>query len=154
MEKLKEFLMELTFLLAIISGVAIAEISISTGNPILTYVWCGFILPAFLFLGTVYLVKKGQLPKGRWKMWAVIVCGALLMSFSGILTLTQPNIGIILLLAGLLIIVFAGLAFRHRKVLEARTPETPKSFMKKCAKCGREIPIASEQCPYCNAKQP
>jgi len=30
--------------------------------------------------------------------------------------------------------------------------ETPKSFLKKCAKCGREIPIASGECQYCGAK--
>ncbi|MGB9778423.1 MAG: hypothetical protein ACPLW8_03370 [Candidatus Bathyarchaeales archaeon] len=153
MEKLKELLMELAYLLAIISGVAIAEISISTRNPIPTYVWCGFILPAFLFLATVYLVKKGHLPKDLWKVWAVIVCGLLLMGFSGIITLTQPNIGIILLLSGFLLIIFTGLIFRSRKVLEARTPETPKSFLKSCVKCGKEIPIASEQCPFCGQTQ-
>jgi hypothetical protein len=31
---------------------------------------------------------------------------------------------------------------------------TPKSFLKKCAKCGREIPIASEECEFCGASQP
>jgi len=31
--------------------------------------------------------------------------------------------------------------------------ETPKSFLKKCVNCGREIPIASEQCQFCKAKQ-
>jgi hypothetical protein len=31
---------------------------------------------------------------------------------------------------------------------------TPRSFMKKCVKCRKEIPIASEECPYCRAKQP
>ena len=30
---------------------------------------------------------------------------------------------------------------------------TPKGFLKKCVKCDREIPIASEECPYCGAKQ-
>ena len=30
---------------------------------------------------------------------------------------------------------------------------TPKSFLKKCAKCGKEIPIGSEECPYCGTKQ-
>jgi rRNA maturation endonuclease Nob1 len=32
--------------------------------------------------------------------------------------------------------------------------ETPKAFLKKCVKCGKEIPIASEECPHCGAKQP
>ena len=30
---------------------------------------------------------------------------------------------------------------------------TPESFLKKCVECGKEIPIASEECPYCAAKQ-
>jgi len=29
-----------------------------------------------------------------------------------------------------------------------------KAFLKKCAKCGKEIPIASEECSYCGTKQP
>lgn len=31
---------------------------------------------------------------------------------------------------------------------------TPKSFLRKCVKCGEEIPIASERCSSCGAKQP
>ena len=31
---------------------------------------------------------------------------------------------------------------------------TPKGFLKKCVECGREIPIASEECPFCKSKQP
>jgi hypothetical protein len=31
---------------------------------------------------------------------------------------------------------------------------TPKSSLKECVKCGKEIPIASEECQYCGAKQP
>jgi hypothetical protein len=31
---------------------------------------------------------------------------------------------------------------------------TPKAFFKQCVECGREIPIASEECSYCGAKQP
>jgi predicted RNA-binding Zn-ribbon protein involved in translation (DUF1610 family) len=29
-----------------------------------------------------------------------------------------------------------------------------KSFLKKCVKCGKEIPVASEECQYCGARQP
>jgi hypothetical protein len=36
----------------------------------------------------------------------------------------------------------------------ARTAYRSKAFMKKCVKCGQEIPIASEQCQYCEADQP
>lgn len=31
--------------------------------------------------------------------------------------------------------------------------QTPRSFLKKCVKCGKDIPIASEECYYCGAKQ-
>lgn len=31
--------------------------------------------------------------------------------------------------------------------------ETPRNFLKKCVQCGNEIPIASEYCPECGAKQ-
>jgi len=30
---------------------------------------------------------------------------------------------------------------------------TPPSFLKKCVGCGKQIPIASEECQYCGAKQ-
>ena len=30
---------------------------------------------------------------------------------------------------------------------------TPKGFLKLCSKCGKEIPIASEKCPYCGTEQ-
>jgi len=30
---------------------------------------------------------------------------------------------------------------------------TPKSFLKNCVGCGEEIPIASDYCPKCGAKQ-
>ncbi len=35
----------------------------------------------------------------------------------------------------------------------AEEEKTPKGFLKKCVRCGREIPVASEQCSYCGAKQ-
>lgn len=41
-----------------------------------------------------------------------------------------------------------------RKPVYPQSPKTPRSFLKKCVKCAREIPIASEECPYCRAKQP
>lgn len=31
---------------------------------------------------------------------------------------------------------------------------TPESFLKKCSKCGKKIPIASEACEYCGTRQP
>jgi predicted RNA-binding Zn-ribbon protein involved in translation (DUF1610 family) len=31
--------------------------------------------------------------------------------------------------------------------------ETPRSFIKKCIKCGENIPLAQEECQYCGASQ-
>ncbi|GEM_PF-4094337 len=149
MKVLKEFLKDFTFLLAIILGVVIAEISITTRNPMFLYVWCGVILPVSLLLASAYLVKTGKLPRNRMKVWAVIVCGLLFMSFSGVLTFSSPNLGTILLLTGLFLTIFPSLTFKAK---EMKYSGTPKSFLKKCAGCGREVPIASEQCPYCGQK--
>jgi predicted nucleic-acid-binding Zn-ribbon protein len=33
-------------------------------------------------------------------------------------------------------------------------PHGPPSFLKNCVECGKEIPLASEECPYCGTKQP
>ena len=37
--------------------------------------------------------------------------------------------------------------------LKGLPPYTPKSFLKKCVKCGKEIPLAAEQCDFCGAEQ-
>jgi len=37
--------------------------------------------------------------------------------------------------------------------VEGAMREMPKSFLKKCVQCGKGIPIASEECQYCGAKQ-
>lgn len=36
----------------------------------------------------------------------------------------------------------------------AQTAQVSHAFLKKCVKCGGEIPIASEQCQHCGADQP
>lgn len=44
--------------------------------------------------------------------------------------------------------------FGYEKFFERTSPgETPRSFLKECVKCGKEIPVASEQCPYCRSEQ-
>jgi predicted RNA-binding Zn-ribbon protein involved in translation (DUF1610 family) len=43
--------------------------------------------------------------------------------------------------------------FADEKSMEALLGLTPKAFLKKCVKCGKDIPVASEQCPYCGAEQ-
>ena len=137
MKVLKEFLKDFTFLLAIILGVAIAEISIITRNPIFLYVWCGVILPASLPLAGAYLVKTGKLPRNRMKVLAVIVCGLLFMSFSGVLTFSNPNLGIMLLLAGLFLTISPCLIFKTK---EMKYSGTPKSFLKSVLGAAEKFP--------------
>jgi len=39
-------------------------------------------------------------------------------------------------------------------VVDFRAPGcTPKSFLKECVECKKDIPIASEECPYCGVRQ-
>jgi len=40
-----------------------------------------------------------------------------------------------------------------QKFFEFKIGETPRSFIKECIRCKKEIPIASEQCPYCGSMQ-
>ena len=44
--------------------------------------------------------------------------------------------------------------FADEKSMQPLLGITPKTFLKKCVKCGRDISIASEQCPYCGVRQP
>ena len=39
------------------------------------------------------------------------------------------------------------------KFFKSQNGATPKMFLKKCVRCGKEIPLASEECPFCEAKQ-
>ena len=41
-----------------------------------------------------------------------------------------------------------------KKAKQSLLMATPIAFLKKCVKCGRQIPIASEKCSYCGTKQP
>jgi hypothetical protein len=47
--------------------------------------------------------------------------------------------------------------FQHEPGREFHKPEqntdTPRSFLKVCVKCRKTIPVASEECPFCGARQ-
>jgi len=43
--------------------------------------------------------------------------------------------------------------FTDEKARQYLLKTTPKEFLKKCFNCGKQIPIASEECPYCRARQ-
>jgi len=44
--------------------------------------------------------------------------------------------------------------FADEKSMQYLLKLTPKEFLKKCVKCEKNIPIASEHCPYCGTEQP
>jgi ribosomal protein L40E len=58
-----------------------------------------------------------------------------------------------LLIWGFVIVIYIVLVAPRLPKISRKTEETPKSFLKKCIKCGAEIPIASEECPICGSKQ-
>ena len=39
------------------------------------------------------------------------------------------------------------------KKLKLGEQSQPQAFLKNCINCGKQIPIASEECQYCGAKQ-
>ncbi|UCE29193.1 MAG: hypothetical protein JSV85_00140 [Candidatus Bathyarchaeota archaeon] len=39
--------------------------------------------------------------------------------------------------------------FEKKRISEG----SPKAFLKKCVRCDKDIPLASEECPHCGAKQ-
>jgi hypothetical protein len=75
---------------------------------------------------------------------------------------------IAILLCGIFVTIYAFVPFKAlRPSLERRVmprlnrfmlgafkgQPAQRSFLKKCVKCGKDVPIASEQCPYCGAEQ-
>jgi len=108
----------------------------------------------------------------KWLKWstaiasiaAIITCvdfGLALAPTSSTITLwlhmTNRDFWIGLLIGALLLIPFSIAWYQNFEGLFTSKPsqskETPKAFLKQCIKCGKEIPIASEECPYCGAKQ-
>ncbi len=42
----------------------------------------------------------------------------------------------------------------YKEMKGTRRVKRDNAFLKRCVKCGKEIPIASEECQYCGTKQP
>ncbi len=73
--------------------------------------------------------------------------------------ITAPTVGIVFFPTILLLYVLA-FFFKSERINRFLSESglkgakvTPKTFLKKCPKCDTEIPIASEECSYCGAKQ-
>jgi hypothetical protein len=127
--------------------------ALQNAYPMFPLLFLGVISPIGAVLLHIFLFLKVPPPKGRRKWFVVAALGMAGMPLGVFL----GPVGIITLPAGLLIWMFGMRASWPRKVpkeaLEVRSSETPKSFFKNCVACDRQIPIASEECPFCQAKQ-
>jgi len=144
------------------------------------YYWFGdlisFPLPfSILFLPVVYLplimmwlgVKRAGLFNNGVGLFTIYWVWHLLFFLQPFLVaevgwrenITAPTVGIVFFPTILLLYVLAFLFKReriNRFLLESGlrgVKVAPKAFLRRCPKCDRQIPIASEECPYCGIKQ-
>lgn len=85
-------------------------------------------------------VDDGQVSSQLQDSIAILFCGI----FTGALCYIPAK-----LIKPKITIRFAPMLDRINKLI---VPEA-RGFLKKCVKCGREIPLASEECPYCKTRQ-
>jgi len=50
---------------------------------------------------------------------------------------------------GIPVTIYLVVGYLH---VSAQARKTPKSFLKECPKCGKGVPVASEECPFCKTK--
>ncbi|MEM3726670.1 MAG: zinc-ribbon domain-containing protein [Candidatus Bathyarchaeia archaeon] len=86
----------------------------------------------------------------------ILVKDAVIVLVAGIIGLLSSIIfigGIIGAIGGILGIIGGILCLSAPPETTSTIAQTPSAFLKKCPNCGKEIPIASEECPECGAKQ-
>ncbi|MEM3785547.1 MAG: hypothetical protein QW667_07380 [Candidatus Bathyarchaeia archaeon] len=121
--------------------------------------------------GKLYICAKCYENRNHMKSVAAVVSLALALIFFAAIPflLTLPRVssdvgGIARVMLGAIsLLTLSAIGFSRAKKMPPSVYEmlsqglyaqTPKSFLKKCVKCSKEIPIASEECLYCAAKQP
>jgi hypothetical protein len=138
----------------------------------------GVLLFVGLIFSSIFISAIVSLPSGG-AMWIIppflsliigigvlldIVCGIILilvrdaaiLLVAGIIGLLSSIIligGIIGAIGGTLGIIGGALCLSAPSETMPTGMQTPSAFLKKCPNCGKEIPIASEECPECGAKQ-
>ena len=109
-----------------------------------------------------YEQKKKILKKKRIKNALLTIFGFfllclifLMLGFEYVEPLQLPLSGTIILsfIVGTFLFLIMELGSKIFGKKEKREERMPKGFLKKCIKCGREIPIASEECPFCKTIQ-
>jgi hypothetical protein len=143
----KKLLEWLIFSLILLSSLFFFDF-FSSNYPFFPLLWLGVVCPIAVILLHIFLLHKVPPQKDRKKYVLIAIVGLASIPFGGII----GPLGLIPILLGLPTWIFGMWLIWGKR--ETRSLETPKSFIKKCANCGREIPIASEQCPYCGQKQP
>jgi len=131
---------------------------------------------ALLFVGLLFsLIVLSALIGARWippflsfiiilGVLLDIVCGiililvkdAVILLVAGIIGLLSSIIfigGILGAIGGILGIIGGALCLSAPSETTSAIAQTPSVFLKKCPNCGKEIPIASEECPECGAKR-
>jgi len=131
--------------------------ALQNAYPMFPIIFLGVISPVGVVLLHLFLLWKVPPQKGRAKYIIVAVLGMILMPLSGLLGgIILGPIALIFMFAGFMIWLLGLRCVWHMEgepIVRSKDLETPKSFLKKCTRCSREIPIASEDCPYCQAKQ-
>lgn len=131
---------------------------------------------ALLFVGLIFslVVLSALIGAVGWTppfLSFIIILGVLLDIICGIILILVKD-AVILLVAGIVAflssIIFiggiigaiGGILGIIGGILRLSAPsetsvvtQTPRAFVKRCPNCGKEIPIASEECPECGAKQ-
>jgi len=131
---------------------------LSSTHPAFPLLFNGIIAPTGIILFHALLLWRRPPPKGKAKWFVVAVLGWMMIPLTGLPWPALGPEGLVFIPIGLLVWAFGirrayGPTVRT-EVVEAKAQVTPKSFLKRCVKCGEEIPIASEQCPVCGQKQP
>jgi hypothetical protein len=131
--------------------------ALQSAYPMFPLLFAGVIYPVGVVLLHLFLLWKVPPPKGRAKYTIIAVLGMMSMSLTVLLPADLGSVTIIFVFIGLAIWLLGLRYVWHREgepIVRSKDLETPKSFLKKCIQCTREIPIASEECPFCKAKQP
>jgi hypothetical protein len=106
----------------------------TNGVRLFTIYWIWHLL---FFLKPSYIAEEGWSEKIVAPTVGIVFFPTVLLLYIISFSFKSPRINRFLLESGL-------------KGVKAK----PKAFLKKCPKCGTEIPIASEECQHCGAKQP
>jgi hypothetical protein len=111
-----------------------------------------WIIPPFLSL----IIVIGVLLDIVCGIILILVRDAIILLVAGIIGLLSSIVlvgGIIGAIGGILGIIGGALCLSAPPEAPPTSLQTPSAFLKKCPNCGKEIPVASEECPECGAKQ-